>query len=259
MPAAEASPAARSPLVPGLSLVLPAYDEEAGIVDAVLEADRALAGLAVEHEVLVVDDGSRDSTAARVGERFAGRGTVRLLRHAENRGYGAALRTGFTAARFELVAFTDADRQFYVEDLALLLDAMGGHDAACGYRIDRQDPWLRLVYSRGYNRLVRHLLGVPTRDCDCALKLFHRRVLEGLTIETDGFMVNAEILAKLRAGGASIAEVGVRHRSREAGESTVSFLHAFPVLFALLGFWWSGLVFPALRQGGDAVSLPPPS
>src|SRR5205085_298529 len=89
-----------------LSLVLPAFNEEAGIRQAVLEADDALAALVTDYEILVVDDGSRDRTAAVVAELAATRPRVRLLRHGENRGYGAALRTGFEAAEFELVAFT---------------------------------------------------------------------------------------------------------------------------------------------------------
>src|ERR1019366_4548613 len=99
-----------------LSLVLPAYNEEAGIRQAVVEADDALAALCDDYEILVVDDGSRDATAAITAEEAAIRQRVRLLRHPTNKGYGAALRTGFEAARFELVAFTDADSQFHLAD-----------------------------------------------------------------------------------------------------------------------------------------------
>src|SRR5579884_3808135 len=86
-----------------LSLVIPAYNEEAGIRQAVAEADAALACVAAEYEILVVDDGSADGTAAVVSDEARRRPAVRLLRHATNRGYGAALRTGFEAARFEHV------------------------------------------------------------------------------------------------------------------------------------------------------------
>src|SRR5262245_46139619 len=92
-----------------LSLILPAYNEAAGIREAIAEADEALARLADDYEILVVDDGSHDDTAAVVREEAARRPRVRLLLHETNRGYGAALRTGFEAARFDHVAFTDAD------------------------------------------------------------------------------------------------------------------------------------------------------
>lgn len=229
---------------PTVSLVIPAYDEEDSIVEAVREAIEALFCLTSRFEILVVDDGSRDSTADQVDAAFGALDSVRLLRHPENLGYGAALRTGFSAAQFELVAFTDADRQFHLEDLGLLLTALDGHDVACGYRVCRQDHWLRRVYSRTYNFLVRGLLGLSVRDCDCALKVFRRSALAGLRLRTKGFLINAEVLARLREQGMSIVEAGVRHRPRLAGESTVKPLHALPVLADLLAFWWSDQLFP---------------
>src|SRR5260221_317466 len=98
-----------------LSLVLPAYNEQAGLRQAIAEADEALARHCADYEVLVVDDGSRDDTAAIAAGEATQRPHVRLLRHCVNRGYGAALRTGFEAARFDLVAFTDADCQFHLD------------------------------------------------------------------------------------------------------------------------------------------------
>src|SRR5205814_10196721 len=120
---------------------------------AVLEADAAHAGIVADHEILVVDDGSNDRTAAVVEELAAECPRVRLLRHDRPRGYGAALRTGFEAARFERVAFTDADSQFHLADLARLLPLTERSPVAVGYREDRQDPWRRRVLSRGYNLL----------------------------------------------------------------------------------------------------------
>src|SRR5262249_28746653 len=96
----------------GLSLVIPAYNEADGIHRAVAEADAALARMSIRYEVLVVDDGSADSTAAEVRDALREYPRVHLLRHPVNRGYGAALRTGFAAAQFDAVAFTDADCQF---------------------------------------------------------------------------------------------------------------------------------------------------
>src|SRR5437588_9415 len=139
-----------------LSLIIPASIEE---------ADAALHRLADDYEVLVVDDGSTDRTAQVAAAAVQGRPRVRLLRHAENRGYGAALRTGFEAARFDRVAFTDADCQFHLEDLASLLPLTSQNQIAVGDRLDRQDPWPRRLYSWGYNQLVRLLMGARARDC----------------------------------------------------------------------------------------------
>src|SRR5215207_7642117 len=100
----DASPPPPDPPACFLSLVIPAYNEEAGVAQAVAEADDALRRLGPAYEILVVDDGSRDGTAQAVLAAARGRPNVRLLRHATNRGYGAALRTGFEAARGERIA-----------------------------------------------------------------------------------------------------------------------------------------------------------
>src|SRR5206468_5702379 len=197
-----------------LSLILPACNEAAGIREAITEADDALAQLADNYEILIVDDGSRDDTAAIVLDEAAQRPHVRLLQHETNSGYGAALRTGFEAARFDRVAFTDADCQFHLADLAPLLRLAEGHAVAVGYRVGRQDPWPRRFFSWGYNRLARALLGTRVRDCDCALKVFRRDALRQLLPRAAGFFVNTEMLTRARQFGLGVAEAGVRHRPR---------------------------------------------
>ncbi|MCH5375173.1 MAG: glycosyltransferase [Planctomycetes bacterium] len=230
-----------------ITLILPAYNEQEVIEQAICEADDALAGLTSDYEILVVDDGSWDETAA-IAERVASqRRSVRILRQPRNLGYGAALASGFQAASKQLVAFTDADCQFDVRELDRLVMLARDYEIVCGYRIDRQDPLHRKLYSQCYNSLVRLLLGTGVRDCDCALKLFRREVIQSMEIDTKRFFVNAEILTKARLQGVSIVEVGVTHRPRPRGCSTVSALHAFPVATALLRFWWSTVLFPGVR------------
>ncbi len=244
-----------------ISLILPAYNEEAGIANAIAEADDALRRLGVSYEIIVVDDGSGDQTAAAVEQTRRDRPCVRLVRHDVNRGYGSALRTGFEAARGRRIAFTDADCQFDLADLALLLPLTEQHPIAVGYRIDRQDSWLRKFYSRGYNLLARTLLGISVRDIDCALKVFCRDALAQILPETGGFFVNTEMLTKARQLRLSIAEVGVRHRQRRAGVSKVSVGDIPRTLNALLPFWWMRVMFPAgdvasARHSADAKQNP---
>jgi dolichol-phosphate mannosyltransferase len=236
-----------------LSLVLPAYNEEAGIRQAVIEADEALAALVEDYEVLVVDDGSRDATSGIVAEEASRRPHVRLLRHPHNRGYGAALRTGFEAARFDLVAFTDADCQFHLADLGRLLPLTDSHAIVAGYREQRQDSRRRCFLSGGYNLLTRILLGTQVRDCDCALKVFRREVLTDLLPESNGFFVNAEMLTRARQHNHSVAEVGVRHRPRLQGSSKVSLGHVPRTLATLLPFWWSKVLFAGEELGNHGI------
>lgn len=232
-----------SPL--SLSLVLPAYNEAAVIVQAVAEAEAALGQLFTDFEILVVDDGSSDGTAAIVRRNLAASPHTRLLKHSENRGYGAALRTGFEAARSHLIAFTDADCQFDLLDLGNMTRLAEDVPIVAGYRHDRKDSWRRRFYSRGYNVLARAVLGTRVRDCDCALKVFRREALAKLLPESRGFFVNAEMLTRARLLGFELAEVPVTHRPRLGGESKVSILEIPRTLLTMLNFWWRNLV---LRQ-----------
>ena len=234
-----------------LSLVVPAFNEEEVIRQAVIEADTALAALCSDYEVLIVDDGSKDHTAVTVEAEAAGRPHVRLLRHVTNRGYGAALRTGFTAARFDLIGFTDADCQFHLEDLGLLLPLTDKVPFAVGFRVGRKESWRRLFLSGGFNLVVRALLGTRVRDCDCAPRegCSRREVLASLMPETNGFFVNAEMLTKARQQGIAVAEAGVRHRPRLGGVSKVSLWQVPRVLRTLLSFWWRKVLFR--RRGRD--------
>jgi 4-amino-4-deoxy-L-arabinose transferase-like glycosyltransferase len=240
-----------------LSLVMPVYNEEANICQAVAEACNALEELTSVREVLVVDDGSCDGTAALVAEMAKTWPQVRLLRHERNRGYGAALRTGFVAARFERVAFTDADCQFHLADLGRLLLLSDRYPLVVGWRETRQDAWRRRFLSRGYNLLTRVLLGTRVRDCDCALKVFHRDVLESIRPETNTFFVNAEMLTKACQQGLEVVEVGVRHRPRLRGTSKVSLCEVPRTLATLLPFWWSRVLFPGNPTASVATAFLP--
>ena len=221
-----------------LSLVIPAHNEEAGLRQAIAEADAALAEMCEEYEILVVDDGSADATYERACRAAEERATVRVLRHETNFGYGAALRTGFEAARHELIGFTDADCQFDLLDLVRMLPLTDDYPIVVGYRMDRQDPWLRLVYSWAYNRIVRLLLGTGVRDVDCALKVFRSDAIRRLLPETNGFFVNTEMLARAKKAGLAVTEVGVTHRPRAAGTSKVSWRDIPKILRVLVPFWW---------------------
>jgi len=226
-----------------LSLVMPAFNEEAGIAEAVAEAHESLAGLGYEFEILVVDDGSTDRTAERVADLAAIWPRIRLLNHATNLGYGAALRTGFEAAGHELVAFTDADGQFYLEDLELLVPLTDECPVAVGRRVDRQDLWRRRFLSWGYNLLARTFLGTGVRDCDCALKVFRREALVYLLPESRGFFVNTEMLCRARQFGWEVAEEGVRHRPRRRGTSKVSLTEIPRTFSTLMRFWWRSVLW----------------
>jgi len=202
-----------------VSIILPAYNEAENIAQAVAEATQIAERLFAAHEILVVDDGSADRTASIVRELGKGDPRVRVITHGRNRGYGEALRTGFLASRLSHVFFTDADLQFDLAELDRFVPYADTVDVVAGYRKNRQDPFVRRMNAYGWNLLVRVLFYVPVRDIDCAFKLFNRRVLDEIDIESVGAMVNTELMVKLGRKGASVVEIGVTHRPRNAGEA----------------------------------------
>lgn len=207
-----------------LSYFFPAHNEEANVEALVAEALETLPALADRFEIVVVNDGSRDATG-RLADVLAEAhpDVVRVVHHPTNLGYGAALRSGFDASRFGLVAFTDGDRQFRVADLGRLLERVSASDrpdVVVGYRIRRADPPIRTLYARLYRLANRIFFGLRVRDIDCACKLFRREALEGIRVESGGAFFSAELLVKLDARGRRIAEVGVPHYPREAGSPT---------------------------------------
>ena len=210
--------------VPRLSYFFPAHNEEPNLRGLVEEALETLPSLADAFEIVIVDDGSRDATPAIADELAdAHAGVVRAVHHPTNLGYGAALLSGFRASQYELVAFTDGDRQFRVADLARLTERLAGPDtpdAVVGYRIKRADPLIRTIYARVYRFANRVWFGLKVRDVDCACKLFRRASLEGIAIESGGAFFSAELLIKLRASERNIVEVGVPHHPRTAGSPT---------------------------------------
>jgi protoporphyrinogen oxidase len=213
-------PEGREPARPWhLSIVLPAFNEEENIVEAIRRAGRVASRLCGDYEIIVVDDGSKDGTARLVQSIEARDPRVRLVAHDRNRGYGEALRTGFKSARMDLVFFTDADNQFDMSELSKFLPWIDKVDVVAGYRVNRQDPPVRRLFARMWNMLVRSLFYVPVRDIDCAFKLFRRHVFDSLDLESMGAMVNTELMVKIGRSGAGVVEIGVRHYPRTAGQA----------------------------------------
>lgn len=207
--------------LPGsLSLVLPAFNEEANIEAVVQDSLATLPAFADAFEIIVVDDGSRDRTGEIVARLAAGNDRVRLVSHERNRGYGAALISGFDASTGEFVMFMDADRQFDIRDLRLLAPFAGEYDVVAGFRMERSDPLHRRVLAEMFNVSVRMLFGVHLRDIDCAFKLFRGDLLRALPLTAPGALINTEIQAKARRQGATLQQVGVHHYPRIAGEAT---------------------------------------
>src|SRR5579859_5503730 len=168
-----------------ISVVLPAFNEEAIIERTVRHVAEVLRAQASDFEIIVSNDGSRDNTAHVLAELQAREPGLhlRIVTHDRNRGYGAAVASGFEAARKDLVFLTDGDKQFDVTELSEFLPAMDGQtDLVIGWRRKRADPPLRKLNALGWKILVNLLFGYTARDVDCAFKLFRKRVWQSMTV-----------------------------------------------------------------------------
>ena len=167
---------------------------------------------------------------------------VRLVSHAVNRGYGAALATGFSAATKDWIFLTDGDKQFDVTDLKQFLPAMDGQtDLVIGWRKNRADPPMRKANALGWKLLVNMLFGYTARDVDCAFKLFRRRVWESMTVHARGARFSAEFLIKGRRLGFRVEELPVTHFPRIAGSPTGARLDVIVRAFVELFHLWRNL------------------
>jgi putative flippase GtrA len=203
-----------------LSVILPAYNEEALIADTISHVMSVLCSWMRDFEVIVVNDGSKDRTGEIVSNMQAYDRRIRLINHPVNKGYGAALVTGFESVTKELAFFMDSDGQFDIHDLARFFPLIEEYGAVLGYRIKRQDTWMRKLNAWGWKKLVGFVFRVHARDIDCAFKLFRSEFFRTNRLETRGAMINAEILYKLARAGYTYTEVGVQHLPRLAGKAT---------------------------------------
>ena len=237
-------------MIGGISAFFPAYNDGGTIASMVVSTLMTLRTLTDDYEVIVVNDGSADYTGALLDELARIHAPyVRIVHHPRNRGYGAALRSGFAAARKDWVFYTDGDAQYDPRELRLLVEACragnGAVEVVNGYKISRNDPWYRLLIGRIYHHVVKALFGFRLRDVDCDFRLIRRDVLDRITLRSDSGTICLELVKKLQDAGVRFAEVPVHHFHRAFGRSQ---FFNFPRLWRtgvqLIGLWrelvWRG-------------------
>jgi glycosyltransferase involved in cell wall biosynthesis len=209
-----------TPRLPSVSAVFPAYNDGGTIPSMVLTAVLALRQVTEDFEIIVVDDGSRDYTAAVLDELARRVPELRVIHHAGNRGYGSALRSGFTAATKEWVFYTDGDAQYNPLELPLLVAALRpGVDVVNGYKIARSDPLHRIIIGQLYHYLVKFAFGFKLRDVDCDFRLIRRKLFDEVPLESPTGSICLEMVKKFQDLGCVFAEVPVHHYSRQYGVS----------------------------------------
>ena len=228
----------------GISIFFPMYNELGTVERMVNESLTVLRALADDYELLIVDDASSDGSAQAAADLAHRYPCVRVVHHPHNRGYGAALRTGFQNAGKELVFYTDCDEPVDLWEIKRALALIGPQvDLVVGYRIERYDTLRRFVYSQVYNALCRLLFGIPVRDVNFSFKLVKREVLQRVNLRAGSVFIDGELLAEAVRYGYRIVEIPIEYFPRRNGASNFDSLRAAVyTLQEMLAYWWRSRV-----------------
>ncbi len=238
---------------PDISFFFPAFDDAGTVEKLALAASAVLREVANQWEVIIVNDGSFDNTGEVADACARKYENIVVKHHRYNQGYGAALKTGFKTARYDLIFYTDGDMQYDPEELKLLLPLLRDDVAiVSGIKSKRADPWDRVVSAKIYNYVVRLFFRIHVRDVDAAFKLIRHEVLQNMELTSNGGFICAELFAKARQLGYQVVQHPVSHYQRTYGRSS-----AFNLLFILrstlelMDLWWTIMArdkFFAARQ-----------
>lgn len=239
----------------GISVFFPAYNDAPSLPALLARTFETLRRHAVDYEVIVINDGSRDNTAAALEElRDQYAPHLRVITHEQNRGYGGALRSGFGSATKEFVFYTDGDGQYDPAELLTLLRKMTPDVGLVnGYKIARQDPWRRVAIGWVYNRLARFLFRVKLRDIDCDFRLIRKSLLDRIQLSSTSGTICVELVRKIEVLTPEVVEAPVHHYPRLHGASEFFRVRSLATTFLQLCGLFGRMV---LLQNPAATAVP---
>lgn len=222
-----------------LSIFLPAYNEEKNISSTIYQVLEIAPKISEKFEILIINDGSKDSTSEIVENLSLKEKRIKLISHQTNLGYGAALKSGIYASQFDYITYMDSDGQFDFSEVNNLLNFIDGYDVVIGYRIKRADKFIRRLNGHLWTSLVNLLLGLNFKDIDCGFKLLKKEVIDSIPkLQSNGATISAELLIKAKKKGFKIKQVGLKHQFRKFGTATggnpIHILRAFFDLLKIL-------------------------
>jgi glycosyltransferase involved in cell wall biosynthesis len=224
-----------------LTAFFPAYNDEHTIENIVRTAAEEIGKVTDDFEILIIDDGSKDQTGM-IADRLASElPFVRVIHHPRNRGYGAALISGFTNAQKELIFYTDGDGQYDVREIHNLLAQLRPNiDLVNGYKVKRSDAWYRILIGSAYRRAMRFAFALSIRDVDCDFRVIRRHVFDTVKLESASGVICVEMARKFDEAGFRMTEIPVSHYPRVHGRSQFFRVsHLSHTLKGLLRIWWS--------------------
>ncbi len=222
-----------------ITVFFPCYNEEANVERTTRAALKTCRRISKDFEIIIVNDGSQDGTAAIADRLEAEIAEVRTVHNHPNLGYGGALQAGFRAATKDWVFYTDGDGQFDFDEIDKLLPLLDRYDIVSAYRLDRKDSLMRKLNAFAWTTLINLLFWLWLRDIDGAFKIFPRKLFDEIEMKSMGALIDTEILARAKRLGYTIGQTGVHHYARTAGEQSGAnlgvILRAFKELFKLRG------------------------
>jgi glycosyltransferase involved in cell wall biosynthesis len=226
--------------LPNLSILFPAYNDGGTIPSMVLTAQIAARSITDDFEIIVVNDGSKDHTALVLAEMEKHFNCLRVIHHTKNKGYGAALRTGFSVSTKDWIFYTDGDAQYDPLEMPKLVEALNvGVDVVNGYKIRRNDPFIRILLGNIYNFGVKLAFGLSLKDVDCDFRLIRRSIFNNVELESNSGAICVEMIKKIKDAGFNFAEIPVSHYNRQYGKSQFfNWKRLLHTIRQLLILWW---------------------
>jgi glycosyltransferase involved in cell wall biosynthesis len=241
-----------------ITAFFPCYNDGKIIGDLVLEAERQLQQLTDDYEIIVVNDGSTDDSAAVLRALEPRVPRLKVVTHRRNRGYGGALRSGFAAATKDVVFYTDGDGQYDVRELPVLLMLLTDDtDFVNGIKMTRQDPSYRVHIGNLHRFVMRWSFWLPVNDVDCDYRLIRRSILDRIELRSNSGSICVELVKNAQRAGAEFREVSVHHYARKWGES--QFFRPGRILrtyLDLAGIWLQLMVVDKFRSKRSARIAP---
>lgn len=223
-----------------ISLVIPVYNEAVSITKAVKDGLMVLSRLTGDGEIIIVESGSTDNSAAVVDNLAEENERVRVIHQGAKKGLGSALKEGFGAARGEFIFYMDGDNPFRMSEFERGFSLLQEADLICGYRVNRQDTPVRRVYSKVFNLMMRTLFGIKVRDVQIGFKMMRKSIFDKVQLQADSMFIDAELLIKVRKAGYRIAELGVEYLGNPSGKSSVTFRDVLKIARDLVRYKISG-------------------
>jgi glycosyltransferase involved in cell wall biosynthesis len=242
---------------PSISAFFPCYNDAQTIGDLVLQVDDELRRLTDDYEIIVVNDGSRDASASTLTALQARVDRLRVVTHETNRGYGAALRSGFAHATRDLVFYTDGDGQYDVGELPILLMLLTDDTHVVnGMKMTRHDAPHRIFLGNLHRFLTRWAFWLPITDVDCDFRLIRRSVLDRIVLQSDSGSICVELVKRAERAGAQFREVSIHHYARRSGVSEFFTPKRILDTYVDLALMWVSLMVVARFRRPSAHALP---